>query len=72
MREDELMVAAQKKYGKVVQMGTQQRSSDHTIEVINAIHAGVIGTPYKAVGWYSNSRGEVPVQKKVPVREGLD
>ena len=72
MREDELMVAAQKKYGKVVQMGTQQRSSQHTIEVIKAIHDGVIGTPYKAVAFYSNGRGEVPVQKKVPVREGLD
>ena len=72
MREDELIVAAQKKYGKVVQMGTQQRSSEHTIEVIKAIHDGAIGTPYKAVAWYSNGRGEVPVQKKVPVREGLD
>jgi len=72
MFENELIVAAQKKYGKVVQMGTQQRSSDHTIEVIKAIHAGVIGTPYKAVAWYSNARGEVPVQKKAPVPEGLD
>jgi predicted dehydrogenase len=72
MHEDELIVAAQKKYGKVVQMGTQQRSSEHTIEVIKAIHDGAIGTPYKAVAWYSNGRGEVPVQKKVPVREGLD
>jgi predicted dehydrogenase len=72
MREDELMVAAQKKYGKVVQMGTQQRSSAHTIEVVKAIHDGAIGTPYKAVAWYSNGRGEVPVQKKVPVPKGLD
>jgi predicted dehydrogenase len=72
MHEDELMVAAQKKYGKVVQMGTQQRSSEHTIEVIKAIHDGAIGTPYKAVTWYSNGRGEVPVQKKTPVPEGLD
>ena len=72
MQENELIVAAQKKYNKVVQMGVQQRSSDHTIEIIKEIHDGVIGTPYKAVAFYSNSRGEVPVQKKGPVREGLD
>ena len=72
MLENELIVAAQKKYGKVVQMGTQQRSSDHTIEIMKEIHAGVIGTPYRAVAFYSNDRGEVPVQKKAPVPEGLD
>ena len=72
MHENELIVAAQKKYNKVVQMGVQQRSSDHTIEIIKEIHNGVIGTPYKAVAYYTNGRGEVPVQKSVPVREGLD
>ena len=72
MFENELIVAAQKKYGKVVQMGTQQRSSDHSIAIIKELHDGVIGTPYKALCWYSNGRGEVPVQKKAPVPEGLD
>ena len=52
MFENELIVAAQKKYDKVVQMGIQQRSSDHTIEIIKEIHDGVIGTPYKAVAFY--------------------
>jgi len=72
MYENELIVAAQKKYGKVVQMGTQQRSSDISIEIIKEIHNGVIGTPYKATAFYSNGRGMVPLQKKVPVPEGLD
>ncbi len=72
MFENKLIVAAQKKYNKVVQMGNQQRSSDHSIEIIKEIHDGVIGTPYKAVAFYSARRGEVPVQKSVPVREGLD
>ncbi|MFH0757973.1 MAG: Gfo/Idh/MocA family oxidoreductase [Bacteroidota bacterium] len=72
MQENEWIVAAQKKVGKAVQMGVQQRSSGHTIEIINEIHGGVIGTPYKAVAFYTNSRGEVPVQKSVPVRDGLD
>ncbi len=72
MLENKLVVDAQKKYNKVVQMGNQQRSSDHTIAIINEIHNGVIGTPFKALAFYSNSRGPAPVQKKVPVPAGLD
>jgi predicted dehydrogenase len=72
MLENELIVAAQKKYNAVVQMGTQQRSSAHTIEIIKEIHNGVIGTPYKATAYYSARRGEVPVQKIVPIPGGLD
>ncbi|HZH71941.1 MAG TPA: Gfo/Idh/MocA family oxidoreductase [Mariniphaga sp.] len=72
MFENELLVEAAKKYNKVVQMGNQQRSSDHTIEIINEIHNGVIGTPYKAQAFYVSARGEVPHQKKVAVPQGLD
>src|SRR5680860_589233 len=72
MNENELLVQAAKKYDKVVQMGVQQRSSDHTIEIVKEIHNGIIGTPFKAVAFYVNSRGEVPVQKKAPVPQGLD
>jgi len=72
MNENELIVAAQKKYNKVVQMGNQQRSSDHTIEIIKDIHDGVIGKTYKAVAFFSNRRGEVPLQKAAAVPAGLD
>ncbi|CAM3582660.1 Gfo/Idh/MocA family oxidoreductase [Pontibacter korlensis] len=72
MHENELLVAAAKKYSKVVQMGNQQRSSAHTIELIKDIHNGAIGKPYKAVAFYVNSRGPVPVQQKAPVPQGLD
>lgn len=72
MYENELLVQAAKKWNKVVQMGNQQRSSDHTIEIIQEIHNGIIGKPYKAVAFYTNSRGAVPVQKKAPVPDGLD
>ena len=72
MFENELLVDVAKKYDKVVQMGNQQRSSLHTIEMINEIHNGVIGTPYKGVAFYTNTRGEVPLQKRVAVPEGLD
>lgn len=72
MNENELIVEAAKKYGKVVQMGNQQRSSGHTQEIISEIHNGVIGVAYRAVAFYLNKRGEVPVQKPTPVPEGLD
>lgn len=72
MRENEMLVEAARKYKKVVQMGNQQRSSNHTIEIINEIHKGVIGTPYKAVAFYTNARGAVPLQKKAPIPNGLD
>src|ERR1700739_4608135 len=39
--EGALLVEAQQKYGKLVQMGNQQRSSQHTIEVIQKIREGV-------------------------------
>ena len=42
-RENELVVAAQKKYDKVVQMGNQQRSSLESKEIISSIHKGIIG-----------------------------
>ncbi len=70
--EGELLVAFQKKYNKVIQMGNQQRSSPETIDIIHQIHNGVIGTPYKAVAFYTATRGEVPIPKKAPIPEGLD
>jgi predicted dehydrogenase len=72
MFENELLVAAQKKYNRVVQMGNQQRSSLHTIQIIQAIHEGVIGVPYKAIAFYTNTRGSVPLQKPATVPGGLD
>ena len=71
-REGELLVEAQKKYGKLVQMGNQQRSSKHTIEIIDRIHKGLIGKPYFGKAWYSNNRGPIGKGKVVPVPEYLD
>ncbi len=62
--EGELLVQFAKKYGKIIQMGNQQRSSDHTIEIIQEIHNGIIGEPYKAVAYYNNSRDEVTKKVK--------
>lgn len=70
--EGELLVAYQKHYNRVVQMGNQQRSSLESAEIINDIHNGIIGDAYRAVAFYQNSRGEVPIQKQVAPPDGLD
>ena len=70
--EGALLVEAQKKYGKVVQMGTQQRSSPHTIEIVDKIHNGLIGRAYFAKAWYSNVRKSIGVGKEAPVPAQLD
>ena len=71
-REGEILVACQKKYNKVVQMGNQQRSAPESIDIIDQIHKGVIGTAFKAIAFYNSVRGEVPLQKKTAPPTGLD
>jgi len=71
-REGELLVEAQRKYGQVVQMGNQQRSSAFTQQIIREIHGGLIGRPYLARTWYANTRGPIGNGQEVPVPEGLD
>jgi predicted dehydrogenase len=70
--EGEMLVQAQQKYGKLVQMGNQQRSSPHTIEIIEKIHQGLIGRPYFAKSWYVNDRKSIGTGKEVPVPPQLD
>jgi predicted dehydrogenase len=70
--EGEMLVQAQQKYRKLVQIGTQQRSSPHTIEIVEKIHDGIIGRPYFAKAWYSNTRKSIGTGKEVPVPQQLD
>lgn len=70
--EGEMLVRAQQKYGPLVQMGTQQRSSPHTIQVIQQIREGLIGRPYFAKAWYVNTRKSIGVGHEIPVPTELD
>ena len=70
--EGELLVMAQKKYDKLVQMGDQQRSSDFTIKIMKRIKDGLIGKPYFGKAWYSNNRKSIGIGKEVPVPGYLD
>jgi predicted dehydrogenase len=70
--EGELLVAAAAKYGKVCQMGSQQRSSPHTIEIVGRIHSGLIGRAYWGETWYTNRRKPIGIGKAIPVPATLD
>jgi predicted dehydrogenase len=70
--EGGLLVAAAAKYGKVCQMGSQQRSSPHTIEIVGRIHGGLIGRAYWGETWYTNQRKPIGIGKAIPVPATLD
>ena len=70
--EGAMLVAAQKKTGKLVQQGSQQRSSPHTMEIVEKIHGGSIGRAYYAKAWYSNVRKSIGYGKPAPVPATLD
>jgi predicted dehydrogenase len=70
--EGALLVEAQRKYGRYVQMGTQRRSSPLYIDVISQIHNGLVGRAYSAKAWYSNTRKSIGIGKVAPVPSTLD
>ena len=70
--EGALLVEAQKKYNKCVQMGTQRRSSPVYIDLVKKIQDGLIGRAYYAKGWYCNTRKSMGIGKPVPVPATLD
>ncbi len=70
--ENDLLVAAQNKYGKKVQMGNQQRSAQTSIRAIEEIKAGIIGEVFKGEAYYSNNRGSIGIGTKMDVPKSLD
>jgi len=71
-REGELFLEFQKKYDRMVFMGTQQRSQDTARKIIGEIRQGLIGEVFHVLGYYSNQRGSIGNGKVVPVPEGFD
>ncbi|MBK8966794.1 MAG: Gfo/Idh/MocA family oxidoreductase [Lewinellaceae bacterium] len=71
-REGELLVEAREKYGKVIQMGTQQRSAPTSIQAIRDIRDGLIGDVYYGKAWYANNRRAIGNGKLAPVPDWLD
>lgn len=72
-REGELLVEAQRRYDRAVQMGNQHRSGRRNNELVQRIHGGLIGRAYFAQTWYANTRGPIGRGSvEAPVPSGLD
>ncbi|WP_091867382.1 Gfo/Idh/MocA family protein [Pricia antarctica] len=70
--ENGLLVEAQNKYAKKVQMGNQQRSAKTSILAVKEIGEGIIGDVYKGEAYYSNNRGSIGTGKVIEVPPTLD
>lgn len=70
--ENDLLVAAQKKYNKKVQMGNQQRSAQTSMNAVKDIRDGIIGEVYKGEAYYSNNRGSIGIGNKIEIPKTLD
>lgn len=57
--EGEAMIAVQKRTGRQLQVGNQQRSSVETRQLLQLIQAGELGEIYEAQTWYANNRGSI-------------
>ncbi|MGC8828678.1 MAG: Gfo/Idh/MocA family protein [Verrucomicrobiia bacterium] len=71
-REGELLVAAARKYKRVVQMGNQRRSWTALIEMVEKLKSGAIGKVITARCYYVNARASIGFGKVVPVPDSLD
>jgi predicted dehydrogenase len=60
--EGSQMVAASRKYNRIVQGGTQRRSSGHVKQAIQALHHGVIGDVYMARCIHYQQRDALPLR----------
>lgn len=70
--EGELLIAAGKKYGNVIQMGNQRRSWSNIQAAMKELHDGVIGRAYFAKTWYTNNRPSIGKGKEAAVPSWLN
>ena len=71
-QEGEILTKAARRYGKIIQMGSQRRSWPNVIEGIQKLRSGTIGRVYFGKAWYANNRGPIGRGKVVPVPDWLD
>jgi predicted dehydrogenase len=57
--EGQVMVAAAKKHKRVVQLGTQSRSSEHLLSCMAYLKTGALGKVRFAKGWESSRQGSI-------------
>jgi predicted dehydrogenase len=71
--EGRAMVSAARRHGRVVQMGTQQRSATHYSDAIEYVKSGKLGNIRLVRNWaYLDWKGEMPLVPDSPVPQGVD
>ncbi len=72
VREGRKIVEAARKYNRIVQTGSQHRSSPLVLSAMEFIHGGGIGKPYMAKCLIYRNRGSIGRGKTVPVPAGVN
>src|ERR1700722_15412723 len=70
--EGQQMIAAARKYNRMVQVGSQSRSMEHKVKAMNLLHEGVIGKIYLAKGLCFKRRRSIGHKPDEPIPAGLD
>jgi predicted dehydrogenase len=70
--EGQQMIAAARKYGRMVQVGSQSRSMDHKLKAMKLLNEGVIGKVYLAKGLCFKRRLPIGHKPDEPIPAGLD
>ncbi len=72
IREGRLMIEAARRNNKVVQVGTQSRSTAHVRQAMERLHGGAIGTVLISKAWNSQRRGSIGKQQPSDPPSTLD
>ena len=70
--EGQRMVAAMRKHKRIVQMGTQSRSSRHFLTAMDFIRTGKLGKCLVAKAWESSKQGSIGRPEDSEAPEGVD
>lgn len=70
--EGERIVAAARKYDRVVQSGIHQRSGSHFQSAVEFVRSGKLGTVNLAKAWTIHKRKPIGFKKDAPMPEGVD
>jgi predicted dehydrogenase len=70
--EGQQMVAAARKYNRMVQVGSQSRSVEHKMKAMQLLHDGVIGKVYLAKGLCFKRRLSIGHVEDAPTPPGVD
>jgi predicted dehydrogenase len=70
--EGRQMLAAARKYGRMVQVGSQGRSAPHKIRAVQMLNDGIIGKVYMAKGLCFKRRKSIGHTPNEPVPPGVD